>query len=824
MAGSRDLLIRLLGDSSGMKKALDDADGAVGKHDLSLKNLAGTIGSTYAVAKVVEFGKASVNAASDLSESINAVNVTFGESAGGILKLGEAAATAVGLSNAEFNGLAVQFAGFAQTVAGERGNVVGTMEELTVRVADFASVMNLDVPEAARIFQSALSGETEPIRKFGIDLSAAAVEAYAFSNGIADAGSKLSETEKVQARYGLLMQSTAKVHGDFANTSDGLANQQRILKATFADMTAQIGTALVPVMQEVVGVATTLVEWFSSLDEGTQTWIVRIGMLGGGLVLATRAVNGVLGPLKQFGIIGNTAASGMEGAAGAATGMSSALKGALAGGLILVTGLMAGLASAAKNEQEAMGAAAGAFDEFLRVQGEVASDELYETFRGTTAVMMSVDDALREFTHTNLEAAIALRDSGAVARDNADDQKVLEEAIRDEIAARKLSEQATAAATAEIEANTSATATSTNTISVASAAVQYWTDITGGATTALQENRVGVLKSGSSVSYWTDIVSGATTKLAAHKVGVDNVTIAEAELIDELGNVSSALRTLMGATLSMEDANQALYEGSENLVESVKANGASLDITTEKGRANRDVVKQQVENILAHGAALLETGASQAEATGAIEMGRQALIQQMTQLGLTEAEAKSYVEQLGLTPANIVTSVDLANTERMKTQINDILTRLGPLDDPREADIQAKMNAGDYAGALAKLREIERDRTANVRVTLTGNPTIGGMRMFAKGGVSDGGLAVVGERGPELVELSGGTRVHNATDTRRMLSVPKGVAGVGATGTTIIVNQTVNVAGSLTTEGDLMTRMEILRQEAIRRGALLVPA
>jgi hypothetical protein len=60
----------------------------------------------------------------------------------------------------------------------------------------------------------------------------------------------MTEAEKVMARYGLLMQETAITAGDFANTSDGLANTQRILKAEFENVKAEVGEALIPVMIE----------------------------------------------------------------------------------------------------------------------------------------------------------------------------------------------------------------------------------------------------------------------------------------------------------------------------------------------------------------------------------------------------------------------------------------------------------------------------------------------------------------------------------------------------------------------------------------------
>ena len=249
--------------SSGVSTSADAAGDTAGKRFTSRFGAALKVGAVlagaFAVTKGVEFFKESIREASNLNESINAVNVTFGESAGGILRLGKEAADAVGLSQSEFNGLAVQFSSFASTVAGKGGDVVGVMDDLSTRGADFASVMNLDVNEAMRLFQSGLAGETEPLRRFGIDLSAAAVQSHAMKEGIATAGQEMTEQQKVQARYSLLMQKTAKTQGDFAATSDSLANSQRILGANFDDIQAKVGSLVIPVLER-------LSSWF--LAEG----------------------------------------------------------------------------------------------------------------------------------------------------------------------------------------------------------------------------------------------------------------------------------------------------------------------------------------------------------------------------------------------------------------------------------------------------------------------------------------------------------------------------------------------------------------------------
>jgi len=210
------------------------------------------IGALAGGASLVGLFKGAITEASDLGESINALNVTYGDASKGVQGLGRASAKALGLSNAEFNGLAVRFSAFTKTIAGDGGDVVGTLEDLTGRASDFASVMNLDVAEAARLFQSGLAGETEPLRQFGIDLSAAAVEAHALEVGIADSSGEMTEAQKVQARYSLLMQQTAQTAGDFADTSDSLANSQRILSAQTDDLRAKLGAALLPAMEGLV--------------------------------------------------------------------------------------------------------------------------------------------------------------------------------------------------------------------------------------------------------------------------------------------------------------------------------------------------------------------------------------------------------------------------------------------------------------------------------------------------------------------------------------------------------------------------------------------
>lgn len=281
----RDGKIDVEVDQRNLDQSLDKAERSVGT---SARSMTSTFARVFTGAAVVAGLKGAITAASNLGESMNAVNVTFGEAASGVHALGEESAQSLGLSTEAFNALAVRFSSFASTIAGPGGDVAKTLDDLTTRAADFASVMNIDVAQAAELFQSGLAGETEPLRQYGIDLSAAAVEAHAMSVGIGDGTRALTEAEKVQARYSLLLQQTSQVQGDFANTSDSAANRQRILAAEFENAKAKLGESLLPVFSQAVGVLTQLVEVFTSLPGPVQTGIVA--MLG---------IVAVAGPVKD---------------------------------------------------------------------------------------------------------------------------------------------------------------------------------------------------------------------------------------------------------------------------------------------------------------------------------------------------------------------------------------------------------------------------------------------------------------------------------------------------------------------------------------------
>lgn len=337
-------------DAKQALKSLDEmgksAEKNLGKAESKIDKLGGNFTKFGAMA-VGAAGVAGVGlyklsqVASNTAESINAVTVTFGEASKGVLQLSQDAAQSVGMAQADFNQLSVSLAGFAKQMGTD---VVQTVDDMTTRIADFASVMNLDVNEAAITFRSALAGETEAMRRYGIDVSAAAVETFALANGIAESASSMTEAEKVQARYGLIMRETSQWAGDFANTADSAANQQRILAAELQNAASELGAGLLPMLTTAVSALGDVVGAFGSLPGPVKSATGSVLGWGTAALGAAGAVSFIAGQVIKFRDNLGGLPSKLRNAEGGLNGMGKAAKGAgIALGALAVTDIVFGV-------------------------------------------------------------------------------------------------------------------------------------------------------------------------------------------------------------------------------------------------------------------------------------------------------------------------------------------------------------------------------------------------------------------------------------------------------------------------------------------------
>lgn len=236
--------------------------------------------------------------ASNLAEAESKVNAVFKTQAADIAKWAKTTSAAFGVSSraaleaAGTYGNLFQAFGIGQT---ESAKMSMRLVELA---ADMASFNNVPIDDALTALRSGLSGETEPLKRFGVALNDVRLRQEALNLGIYDGQGVLSVAQKSQAAYALILRDTALQQGDVARTSGGLANQKKFLAAQVEDLSGTFGAVLLPVMINVVGVIRNqvlpnlqkFIEAFKTLSPTAIVTGVQIGFFAAALGPAMIAV------------------------------------------------------------------------------------------------------------------------------------------------------------------------------------------------------------------------------------------------------------------------------------------------------------------------------------------------------------------------------------------------------------------------------------------------------------------------------------------------------------------------------------------------------
>lgn len=205
----------------------------------------------------------SVKAASHLNETLSKSSVVFGDSAGEVSAWGDTTAKAFALSKNQAVGAAATFGNLFNQIGVSKPEVAGMSERLVELAGDLSSFNDIDPTEALEKLRSGLAGESEPLRSVGVFLTEAKVKAKALEMGLKSAHGTLSEGDKILARYALILQETSSAQGDFARTANGMENQGRALSAQMDDLSAKLGSRLMPAF---MGVQKAALGFVSTLD------------------------------------------------------------------------------------------------------------------------------------------------------------------------------------------------------------------------------------------------------------------------------------------------------------------------------------------------------------------------------------------------------------------------------------------------------------------------------------------------------------------------------------------------------------------------------
>ena len=238
--------------------ALDQLEDHTNKSTDTFSRLAKAIGLVMIARKALDTIKTGIDYASDLAEVQNVVDVTFGSATEAINSWSKECLAAYGMNEVSAKRYAGTLGAMLKS-SGLAGDAIVDMSKDMVGLAgDMASFYNLDLETAFEKIRSGISGETEPLKQLGINMSVANLEAYALSQGITTAYNEMSQAEQVMLRYNYLMSTTADAQGDFARTQDSYANQTRLLSESLLYFTGIMAEQLLPVL-------TTIVSWLNNI-------------------------------------------------------------------------------------------------------------------------------------------------------------------------------------------------------------------------------------------------------------------------------------------------------------------------------------------------------------------------------------------------------------------------------------------------------------------------------------------------------------------------------------------------------------------------------
>ena len=137
--------------------------------------------------------------------------------------------------------------------------------QLTALAGDMASFYNVEQDVAQTALSSIFTGETESLKKFGIVLTEANLNAFALSRGITKSYNAMSQAEKVALRYHYVLKATANAQGDFVRTSSSWANQVRILKEQWSQLIGILGKGLIAALTPIVKALNKLLSYLIAL-------------------------------------------------------------------------------------------------------------------------------------------------------------------------------------------------------------------------------------------------------------------------------------------------------------------------------------------------------------------------------------------------------------------------------------------------------------------------------------------------------------------------------------------------------------------------------
>lgn len=294
MATIASLFVKIGADTSEFEKKMKSVSTTLQSSGQQIANVGKTL-SFGLTAPIAAAGSAAFKLASDMSESINKVDVAFKDNSTEIKQWSTTTLNSFGIAKGTALDMAAGFGDMATSMGFTTAGAADMSTSLVGLAGDMASFKNIGIGEATTALTAIFTGETESLKRMGIVMTEANLAAYAMSEGIQTNIADMTQAEKVQLRYNYVMEMTKNAQGDFARTTDGAANQMRIFTESLKETGAELGSQLLPIITPMIQKVNEWIKSFSELDEVTKKNIIIIG----GLVAAIGPAIMIIGGLTS---------------------------------------------------------------------------------------------------------------------------------------------------------------------------------------------------------------------------------------------------------------------------------------------------------------------------------------------------------------------------------------------------------------------------------------------------------------------------------------------------------------------------------------------
>ena len=262
------LSVKLQLNDKEFQKGLRKASSSMKKFGRTMKRTGETLSRNFTL-PIGLAGVASIKMASDFEESLNKTRVAFGESSSEVEAFAKTTLESFGIAEGSALEMASLFGDMATAMGLSQSEAAAMSQSLVGLAGDLASFKNIGIEQAQTALAGIFTGETESLKKLGIVITEANLKQFGYNK-------TMTQSEKIAVRYRAVIEQTRKAQGDFARTSDGVANSSRVLQESIKQLGQDFGTLLIPLAKQVIVVFQKITTKLSSLNDEQKKMILNI--------------------------------------------------------------------------------------------------------------------------------------------------------------------------------------------------------------------------------------------------------------------------------------------------------------------------------------------------------------------------------------------------------------------------------------------------------------------------------------------------------------------------------------------------------------------